>query len=67
MGWKANAEGFRAGRTAFRAVTLFDVSRQRARIAAEIDLPQSLPPTRLSVKQVARLNRAARMLLLRCT
>lgn len=63
LGWKANAEGFRAGRTAFRAVTLFDVGRQRARIAAEIDLPQSLPPTRLSVKQVARLNRAARMLL----
>ena len=63
LGWKANAEGFRAGRTAFRAVTLFDAARQRARIAAEIDLPQSLPPTRLSVKQVARLNRAARMLL----
>ncbi len=47
-GWKINAEGFRSGRTAFRPVTLFDVSRQRCKIAAEIDLPGNLPPNRLS-------------------
>ena len=63
-GWKINADGFRSGKTAFRPVTLFDVSRQRTKIAAEIDLPGNLPATRLSPKAVCRLNRAARMLLL---
>lgn len=63
-GWKSNAEGFRTGRTAFRAVSLFDVRRQRAKTAAEVDLPTTLPPTRLNAKQIARLDRAARMLLL---
>ena len=47
-GWKINPEGFRSGRRAFRPVTLFDVSRQRCKIAAEIDLPGELPPNRLS-------------------
>jgi 3-oxoacyl-[acyl-carrier-protein] synthase II len=63
-GWKTNADGFRAGKTAFRPVTLFDVSRQRTKIAAEVDLPESLPPTSLSAKTQSRLNRAAKMLLL---
>src|SRR5690348_15401022 len=58
-GWKPNAEGFRTGRTAFRPVTLFDVSRQRAKRAAEVDLPAALRPTRLNAKQIARLDRAA--------
>jgi 3-oxoacyl-[acyl-carrier-protein] synthase II len=61
-GWKINSQSFRAGRAAFRAVTLFDVSRQRAKAAAEIDLPADLPPTRLSPKMARRLNRAARLL-----
>jgi len=38
-GWQSNAEGFRSGRTAFRPVTRFDVSRQRVKVAAEADLP----------------------------
>jgi 3-oxoacyl-[acyl-carrier-protein] synthase II len=63
-GWRVNAEGFRAGRTAFRPVTLFDVSRQRSKIAAEADLPDVLPPTRLAPRQVRRLDRASRILLL---
>jgi 3-oxoacyl-[acyl-carrier-protein] synthase II len=62
-GWKINAAGFRAGRTAFRPVTLFDVSRQRSKIAAEIDLPAGLPATRLSPNSIRRLDRAAKMLL----
>ena len=62
-GWKNNAEGFRAGRRAFRPVTLFDVSRQRARIAAEVTVPNTLPPTRLTQRQSARLDRAGAMLL----
>ena len=63
-GWKINAAGFRAGRTAFRQVTLFDVSRQRCKIAAEIDLPAKLPPSRLSRGDWRRLERASRLLLL---
>ena len=64
LGWKVNAGGFRAGRTAFRPLSLFDVSRQRAKTAAEMDLPSKLPPTRLGPRQVARLDRAGKMLLL---
>jgi len=41
IGWRANAEGFRTGRVAFGPVTLFDVSRQRAKTAAEVRLPES--------------------------
>jgi len=64
LGWKTNAEGFRAGRTAFRTVSLFDVSRQRAKTAAEMDLPSMLPATKLSHRQASRLDRAGKMLLL---
>ena len=64
LGWRRNADGFRAGRAAFRPVTLFDVSRQRSKIAAEVDVPENLPSTRLSAKQVARLDRSAWMLIL---
>jgi 3-oxoacyl-[acyl-carrier-protein] synthase II len=63
-GWRANADGFRAGRTAFRPVTLFDVSRQRARHAAEVDLPDEIPGTLLSSRTQKRLDRAAKLLLL---
>jgi 3-oxoacyl-[acyl-carrier-protein] synthase II len=63
-GWKINAEGFRAGRAAFRPVTIFDVSRQRAKSAAEIDLPDDLPPSRLPARLTRRLHRAARLLLM---
>lgn len=63
-GWKTNAEGFRSGRAAFRPVTLFNVSPQRCKIAAEFDLPEELPPNRLSRADLRRLQRAARLLLL---
>jgi 3-oxoacyl-[acyl-carrier-protein] synthase II len=62
-GWNANAQGFRAGRTAFRPVTLFDVSRQRVKLAAELDLPPALPPSRLKERDWKRMDRAAKMLL----
>ena len=64
LGWKSNAEGFRAGRRAFRPVSQFDVSRQRVKTAAEVDLPESLPASRLSRRQLGRLDRAAKMLVL---
>ena len=64
LGWRPNEEGFRAGRTAVRPVTLFDVSRQRTRRAAEVDLPEGLPRTRLTARQESRMDRSSRMLLL---
>lgn len=64
IGWEANELGFRAGRPAFRPVTQFDVSRQRVQVAAEVDLPDDLPQTCLAPRQVKRLDRASRMLLL---
>lgn len=63
LGWKANAAGFRLGRTAFRPVTRFDASRQRVKTAAEVDLPPTLPPAGLSSRQLARLDRASALLL----
>jgi len=62
-GWTANAEGFRAGRVALRPVTRFDVSRQRAKTAGEVDLPSALPPNRLSSREESRLDRATKLLL----
>jgi len=64
QGYKVNAEGFRSGRVAMRRVTLFDVSRQRVKIAAEADLPPELPRTSLREHQIHRMDRAARLLLL---
>ena len=64
MGWKPNADGFRAGKVAFRPVSQFDVSRQRVKIAAEVDLPSALPPTQLGARPIARLDRAGAMLVL---
>src|SRR5882724_2802599 len=64
IGWKENAEGFRTGRVALRPVTLFDVSRQRVKVAGEADLPPALPRSRLPEREVRRLERAAKMLLL---
>ena len=63
LGWKENAQGFRAGRVAFRPVSFFDVSKQRAKMAAEIDLPPVLPRTRLNTRQKSRLDRATKLLL----
>jgi 3-oxoacyl-[acyl-carrier-protein] synthase II len=61
--WKSNSFGFRAGRTAFRPVSRFDVSRQRVKFAAEVDLAESLSDEFLSGPQKARLDRAGRLLL----
>jgi 3-oxoacyl-[acyl-carrier-protein] synthase II len=62
-GWSRNAEGFRVGQTAFRQVTLFDVSRQRVKRAAEVDLPSELPHTKLNHRSAQRTDRAAKLLL----
>lgn len=62
LGWEANAEGFRWGKTAFRPVTLFDVARQRVQKAAEVQLPERFPITRLGARRQARMERAAKLL-----
>jgi 3-oxoacyl-[acyl-carrier-protein] synthase II len=62
--WRANADGFRAGKTAMRPLTLFDVSRQRVKTGAQVDVPDALPTTKLSPRQSKRLDRAAKLLLL---
>jgi len=64
LGWQTNADGFRAGRTAFRPVSLFDASRQRVKTAAEMDLPSTLPRTCLDGRRLSRLDRSGKMLLL---
>jgi 3-oxoacyl-[acyl-carrier-protein] synthase II len=43
MGVAENAEGFRAGRAAFRPVSFFDTSRQRVGTAGELTLPERAP------------------------
>lgn len=63
-GWKQNADGFRRGARAFRKVTLFDTSRQRVQLAAEVTLPNEPPSNRLNARAQSRLDRAAKMLLL---
>lgn len=63
QGWEENAEGFRTGRVAIRPVTLFDVSRQRVKVAAEVDLPTDVIALRLTKKDLQRMDRAAKLLL----
>jgi len=62
-GWGANVAGLRAGRVALRPVTVFDVSRQVAKIAGEADLPAALPANHLRPAQLRRMERGAKMLL----
>jgi 3-oxoacyl-[acyl-carrier-protein] synthase II len=64
VGWEKNAEGFRRGHNSFRPVSLFDVTRQRVKIAAQVDLPPTLPANRLPERKIRRIERAARLLLL---
>jgi len=62
-GWEVNAAGFRAGQQRFEPVTLFDTSRHRTKIAAEVKLPKDLPARNLKPQVVRRLDRAAKLLL----
>src|SRR6185437_6847601 len=43
-------------------VTLFDVSRQRVKTAAQADLPGQLPATRLTLRQKTRMDRGTQLL-----
>ena len=44
-------------------MTLFDVSRQRVKSAAQVEFPAQLPSTRLTPRQTQRLERATKLLL----
>jgi 3-oxoacyl-[acyl-carrier-protein] synthase II len=63
LGWRENADGFRAGRLAFGPVTVFDTSRQRVHTAGEIQLPPRLPAHALSARRTRFLDRATILLL----
>jgi 3-oxoacyl-[acyl-carrier-protein] synthase II len=63
-GWRANASGFRQGRRAFKSVSLFDVSRQRVKVAAEVDLPAELTFASVTRRELARMDRAEKLLFL---
>jgi 3-oxoacyl-[acyl-carrier-protein] synthase II len=58
-----NAAGFRAGRSAFRPITLFDVSKQRVGTAGQAELPDAAP-SGISAKSWQRMDRGTRMALL---
>ena len=62
-GRETNASAFREGKTAFRPITLFDVSMQRVKVASEVDIRETAPMGRLSERVHRRLDRAAKMLL----
>ena len=55
-----NAAGFRDGRSAFRAVTIFDVSRQRVGTAGQAELPDAPGPS-ISSKAWQRMDRGTRL------
>lgn len=56
-----NAEGFRAGRTAFRQVDLFDVSRQRVGTAGQAPEPEK--PEGWGRREWSRMDRGSRLAL----
>ncbi len=60
-GWQENAAGFRAGRSAFSPVTLFDTSRQRVSSAGQVDLSETHPAGKISRKAWERMDRGSRL------
>ncbi len=64
IGLAANAAGFRSGACSLRPVTVFDTSGLRAHLGGEAPLPDDLPDCDLHQRQRARLDRAARLLIL---
>ncbi|MGB1131301.1 MAG: beta-ketoacyl synthase N-terminal-like domain-containing protein, partial [Haloferula sp.] len=62
-GMEANAAGFRAGRTAFRPVDLFDVSRQRVGSAGQADLPDRPALAGLTARIWEQMDRGTRFAL----
>jgi len=61
LGFADNAAGFRAGRSAFRPVTVFDVSRQRVGTAGQAEVPERSPDPRVSRRDWDRMDRGTRL------
>ena len=62
IGWAVNAAGFRQGRTALREITVFDAARQRVNRAGEVVFDKPLPQTKLTPRQLQRMDRASKLL-----
>jgi 3-oxoacyl-[acyl-carrier-protein] synthase II len=60
----SNLAGFRAGRSAFSPITLFDISRQRVGTAGQVDLPDTTPDFGISKRTWQRMDRGTRLALL---
>jgi 3-oxoacyl-[acyl-carrier-protein] synthase II len=61
MDWSENLGGFRAGKSAFRPITLFDVSRQRVGSAGQVDLPENPPLASISKRAWQRMDRGTKL------
>lgn len=64
MDWESNATGFREGRSAFRPITLFDVSHQRVGTAGQVDLPTAAPLATIARRKWERMDRGTQLALL---
>lgn len=64
IGWSDNEASFQNNRTAFRPVTLFDVSERIAKTAGFVDLPGEQIYHTLTARQESRVDRGSKMLLL---
>lgn len=63
-GWRRNADGFRAGHSGIREVSVFDTSAFTVHHAGEVLLPDEIPAGELSPSEIRRLERGGKMLLL---
>lgn len=59
----AHVESMRAGKTHFKEIDFFDVSRQQVTTAGVVDFPESLGDHRLSEKEWDRLDRGSQLML----
>ncbi len=64
LGRARNAAGFRSGQTALRPITVFDTSGLRVHQGGEAPLPEVMPACGLTGRQLGRLDRAAKLLVL---
>ncbi|MEN3941678.1 beta-ketoacyl-[acyl-carrier-protein] synthase family protein [Prosthecobacter sp. SYSU 5D2] len=64
LDWQENETSFRANRTAFRPVTMFDVSQRIAKTAAHVDLPTERLFFKTPRRREALIDRGTKMLLL---
>lgn len=64
IGWSENEQSIRFGLRSLKPITVFDTAGQRTQQGGEVQLPSNLPSCGLSARQLFRLDRATRMLVL---